>query len=164
MAHAATTGVGRSGGAGAKVTVLVDHAALTRGWVAPGETCEIPGVGPVAVAATRAMMADAFLAAVVTDGVDIRSVAHLGRRVTARQRTALEVRDRECSVPDCHVAEHLEIDHVDGWAATGVTTVDRLARLCAFHHHRKTYDGYTLTGSPGNWQWSPPGPAREPDP
>jgi hypothetical protein len=43
------------------------------------------------------MMADAFLAAVVTDGVDVRSVVHLGRNDTAHQRTALEVRDANAS-------------------------------------------------------------------
>jgi hypothetical protein len=91
-------------------------------------------------------------------------VAHLGRRVTARQGTALEVHDREGAVPGCHVAGHLEIDHVDGWAATGVTTLDRLARLWAYHHHRKTDDGYTPTGSPGNWEWIPPGAPEGPDP
>src|SRR6202035_3550032 len=134
----------------------VDHGALVRGWAEPGETCEVAGVGPIPVATAQAMMADAFLGAVVTDGVDVYTVAHLGRSVTAHQRTALEVRDRECVVEGCHVTRHLEIDHVDGWAATGITKLDRLARLCHFHHAQKTYDVYQLQGSPGHWQWIPP--------
>ena len=109
------------------------------------------------------MMTDAFLAAVVTDGVDIRSVAHLGRSPTATQRTALEARDRECQITGCHVTEHLEIDHVEDWCATHVTTLDSLVRLCKWHHAQKTYGGYTLTGSPGNWQLVPARP-REQDP
>ena len=76
--------------------------------------------------------------------------------MTAHQRTALEVRDRHCVVPGCHQTGHLEIDHVDGWAQTGITKLDRLARLCHFHHAQKTYDGYRLEGTPGHWTWTPP--------
>jgi hypothetical protein len=49
------------------------------------------------------------------------------------------------------VTTGLEIDHVDGWALTRTTTVDRLARLCRWHHHLKTYCGYRLDGGPGDW-------------
>lgn len=55
----------------------------------------------------------------------------------------------------------LEIDHVDGWALTRVTTLDRLARLCSWHHHLKTYEGYRLEGGPGQWRWC--GPDRPED-
>lgn len=157
MAQAAVSRRRDGDGPAAAVTVLVDHAALLRGATEPGERCELDGIGPVPLATARAMMADAFLAAVVTDGVDVRAVAHLGRRPTARQRTALQVRDRTCVVPGCDQTERLEIDHVDGWAVTRVTTLDRLARLCRHHHHLKTYEGWTLTGTPGDWHWDPPG-------
>ncbi len=144
------------GGPSVAIRVLADHAALIRGRAEPGETCEIAGIGPVPVATVKTMMADAYLAVVVTDGVDVYTVAHLGRTVTAHQRTALEVRDRECVIPGCHQTSHLEIDHVDGWAQTGITKLDRLARLCHFHHAQKTYDGYRLEGTPGHWTWNPP--------
>ena len=161
MADAATTAKDEGVGVAASVVVLVDHAALTRGWVEPGECCQIEGVGPVPVAAVEAMLADAFLAAVVTDGVDVRSVVHLGRSVTALQRTALMVRDRTCVVPGCAVSYGLEIDHVEPWAGTRRTTLEHLARLCRFHHRQKTYDGAVLAGSPGHWTWTPPPPAVE---
>jgi hypothetical protein len=135
----------------ATIIVRIDHAALVRGVVRAGECSEIDGVGPVPVDVVRAMMADAFLAAVVTDGVDIRSVAHLGRSVTATQRTALYARDPECVVPGCHVRTRLEIDHVQGWAATRVTRLDELARLCHYHHALKTHEGWILRGPPGHW-------------
>lgn len=128
-----------------------------RGYTEGGETCVIDGVGPVPVATVRAMAADAFLAAVVTDGHDIRTVAHRGRQATARQRTALAVRDPECVVPGCHVRVGLEIDHVTGWTVTHVTTIDDLARLCHHHHHLKTHDGWALAGPPGQWTWTRPG-------
>jgi hypothetical protein len=141
------------------VIVRIDHAALVRGWRRAEECCEIDGIGLVPVATVRAMMSDAFLAAVVTDGVDIRSVAHLGRAVTARQRTALIARDPKCVIPGCNVRRGLEIDHVDDWAATRVTRVDSLARLCRYHHAQKTYEGWRLAGPPGQWTWTGPGPA-----
>ena len=80
------------------------------------------------------------------------AVAHAGRSVTAAQRRALEARDPTCVVAGCGVARGLEIDHVDGWALTRTTTVERLARLCRWHHHLKTYCGYRLDGHAGEWR------------
>jgi hypothetical protein len=145
------------------VHVRVDHAALVRGHTEGGEMCEVPGVGPVAVATARAWAGDAVLKALVTNGVDVVAVAHVGRTVTAAQRAALEERDPTCVVPGCAMARGLEIDHVDGWALTRTTTVDRLARLCRWHHHLKTYCGYRLDGSAGHWRLVPPDHPLDPD-
>ncbi|TML88541.1 MAG: DUF222 domain-containing protein [Actinobacteria bacterium] len=138
------------------VHVVIDHAALVRGKAEPGERCEVAGVGPVPVNVVRSMMDDAFVTAVVTNGVDVATVAHLGRRPTAHQRSALEVRDPECVVSSCHVRVGLEIDHVEPWSATRVTKLDALARLCRFHHAQKTHEGYRLEGGPGHWRWLKP--------
>ena len=43
----------RSGGADAKIIVRVDHTALLRGAVGPGELCEISGIGPIPVSVVR---------------------------------------------------------------------------------------------------------------
>lgn len=51
---------------------------------------------------------------------------------------------------------HTEIDHVDGWALTRTTTLERLARLCRWHHYLKTHCGYRLDGRAGNWRLTPP--------
>src|SRR3546814_6257056 len=59
------------------------------------ETCEIAGVGPVSVSAVRRLLSDAFLTLVLRKGSDIRNVTHLGRQVTAAQRTAMEARSEE---------------------------------------------------------------------
>jgi len=148
-----------------KTVIVCDHAAWVRGHTEPGETCEIAGIGPIPVAVARALSADAFFAAVIRHGTDIVNVAHLGRAVTAEQRTALELRDRSCAIPGCDVTHGLEIDHTTsatGWADTRRTTLNELARLCRHHHHQKTYDGYTLTGTPGHWHWrAPPGPTAK---
>jgi hypothetical protein len=138
------------------VHVVIDHAALVRGEADAIERCEVAGVGRVPVGVVRSLLDDAFVTAVVTNGVDVSTVAHLGRHPTAHQRSALAVRDPECVVPTCHVRVGLEIDHVEPWSATRITKLDRLARLCRFHHGQKTHEGYRLEGGPGHWRWLKP--------
>lgn len=141
----------------ATVQVRVDHEAWQRRHTEAGETCEIEGIGPVPVATAKAMASDAIVTAVVTDGVDVTTVAHLGRTIPAHVRTALEARDPACVVPGCTVRHHLEIDHVVPFADGGPTALDNLARLCHWHHQLKTYRGYHLGGGPGEWRWEGPG-------
>ncbi|MGH2772922.1 MAG: HNH endonuclease, partial [Actinomycetota bacterium] len=144
------------GGPKALVKIRVDHSALVRGRTEPGETCEIAGVGPVSVATVRKFASDAYLAALVCDATDVAAVSHMGRSIPARLRTALEERDPECVVPDCHANRYLEIDHIIPVAEKGPTALSNLARLCCFHHDQKTYRGYRLLGGPGNWAWQHP--------
>ena len=157
LARAGRDGTG-SGGRGPRNTVhvVIDHAALVRGEAEATERCEVAGVGRVPVGVVRALADDAFLTAVVTDGIDVARVAHLGRHPTAHQRSALAVRDPECVVAHCHVRVGLEIDHVEPWSATRITKLDALARLCRFHHAQKTHEGYRLEGGPGHWRWLKP--------
>ena len=131
-----------------KVIVHIDIEALNRGWVEGDERCEIAGVGPVSVSAIQRLMADAHLAVVFEDGVDIRNVTHLGRQVTAHQRTALEARGGVCEF--CGSTFRVEIDHVTGWALTHTTTIDDLSLKCWHCHDRKTRLGLRETGPPGN--------------
>lgn len=51
-----------------KVIVLIDYEVLRRGHAEAEEVCEIAGVGPIPAATAISMMADAFGAAVVTNG------------------------------------------------------------------------------------------------
>ncbi|MDZ7673906.1 MAG: DUF222 domain-containing protein [Acidimicrobiales bacterium] len=144
-----------------KVIATIDLHALNRGRVTDGETCEIAGVGPVPVPLVRSMLSDAFLTLVIKDGVDIIHVTHLGRQVTAHQRSALEARGYRCEVDGCGSTHHLEIDHVTGWTLTETTTVDDLAWLCAHHHDRKTRENLILEGPTGHRRLVPrTGPAR----
>ncbi|HEX3392934.1 MAG TPA: DUF222 domain-containing protein [Acidimicrobiales bacterium] len=153
-----------SPGPRAMVHVRVDHAALVRGHTDGDEMCEVPGIGPIPVATAKAWAGDAVLKALVTNGVDVVAVAHAGRTVTAAQRAALEERDPTCVVPGCATARGLEIDHVDGWALTRTTTLDRLARLCRWHHYLKTHGSYRLEGSAGDWRLVPPDDDAAPRP
>jgi Domain of unknown function (DUF222) len=140
----------------AVVHVRVDASAMRRGYVEDGEVCEIPGVGPVPVSTVRGMLSEAFVKLLVTDGVDVLTVCHVGRGVPAHVRSALEERDPTCVVPGCDVAMGLEIDHWEtAYADGGPTTLANLARLCHFHHAMKTYRGFQLGGGPGKWEWEP---------
>ena len=141
-----------------KVIALVDLAALNRGHTVDGETATIAGVGPVSVSAIRAMLADAFVSVVFTDGVDIVNVTHLGRQVTAHQRTALEARGYRCEIDGCGATHQLEIDHVTGWALTRSTRLDDLAWLCPHHHRLKTRRRLHLAGPTGARQLVVPDP------
>ena len=150
------------GGPAATVHVRVDHAALVRGHVEPGELCEIPGIGPVPVEVARRLAVDSVLNVLVTDGVDVTAVAHAGRTIPIALRRALVERDPECVVPGCSVSEHLEIDHTVPFAEGGPASLDNLARLCHWHHYLKTHHGHLLErsdpadGSVRTWRWIAP--------
>jgi hypothetical protein len=161
-----STGASRDvpGGSDPSVTVhvRVDHAALLRGHVEPGELCEIPGIGPVPVEVARRLAVDSVLNVLVTDGVDVTAVAHAGRTIPIALRRALVERDPVCVVPGCSVSDHLEIDHTVPFAEGGPASLDNLARLCHWHHYLKTHHGHLLErttpadGSTRTWQWIAP--------
>jgi hypothetical protein len=140
----ATVGDGRGSAGDVKVIVRVDHSALIRGEVEPGEVCEIAGIGPVDLETVRGwVVGDAFMVAIATEGVDIRSIVHLGRQPIELQRTALQWHSAgTCAIEGCSSTARLEIDHVAEWSATGRTTLDELARVCGHHHDLKTHNGY----------------------
>jgi len=154
-------GRGTAGPAPARPTTLmhvrVDLAALRRGRVEEGEMCEIPGVGPVPVATAVNELGNAILKVMITDGVDVRTVCHVGRAVPAHIRSALEERDEKCVVPGCDVARGLEIDHYKvAFQHDGPTELWNLCRVCRWHHYLKTHCDYELSGDPGSWEWRGP--------
>ena len=111
------------------------------------------------------MLSDAFVALVIIDGVDVLNVTHLGRRVTAHQRTALEARGYRCEVDGCGSDHHLELDHNTGWTLTHTTELADMSWLCRHHHDRKTRDDLILTGPVGKRRLEPrTGPPPTPTP
>ncbi|MEN9594359.1 MAG: hypothetical protein RLY23_842, partial [Actinomycetota bacterium] len=157
-----------------------DLNALKRGHTEHGEICEIAGVGPVPVANATEYLGEAFLKLLVLDGVDIRTVAHMGRHIPAPLRTAVEERDRLCQVPTCDMSIGLEIDHIVGleidhivpFAEGGPASLENLVRLCKRHHLQKTHDGYRLVRREqearerddeevGAWEWRRPPSLRD---
>jgi hypothetical protein len=148
----------------AKILVHIDWDALLRGWPIESEVCEIAGLGPVPVSVVRAMMAsgDAFLAGVVTKGVDVATVFHLGRRPTVYQGTALDWLSPTCTTEGCNGAVRLETDHREDWARTKVTLLRWLERHCRSCHHKKTRFGWALVHGHGKRPLVPPDDPRHP--
>jgi 5-methylcytosine-specific restriction endonuclease McrA len=110
-----------------------------------GETCEIPGVGPIPVGRARDyLLGGAFLKVLITKGVDIRSVCHYGRHIPAELLTAIEFRDHECAVAGCHRQLGLEIHHIEDHARGGPTALFNLVSLCRHDHDLVTHRGYAL--------------------
>ena len=156
------------------MNIRVDIDALKRGHTEHGEICEITGVGPIPVATATEYLGEAFLKLLVIDGVDIKTVAHMGRHIPAPLRTAIEERDRVCQVPTCDVTLGLEIDHIKPFAEGGSASLKNLVRLCKRHHLQKTHDGYRLIArgyedsggepqlsSEPRWVWRAPGSADQ---
>ncbi|HUR18532.1 MAG TPA: hypothetical protein VMZ51_06295 [Acidimicrobiales bacterium] len=148
----------------AKIVVRIDWDSLVRGWPVDDEVCEIAGLGPVPVSVVAAMIGsgDTFLAAVVTKGTDVVNVAHLGRRPTAFQRSALDWLNPTCTVWGCNCAVRLQIDHREDWADTRITLLSLLDDLCKHHHSLKTYKQWALVAGTGKRPMVPPDDPRHP--
>jgi hypothetical protein len=108
--------------------------------------------------AVGAILAGAYVKAVVHDGVDVTAVAHLGRHIPAELKTAVQERDgQRCVRPGCGATQHLEVHHyrVD-YAKGGATAYWNLATVCSHDHDLITHGGHRLEGGPGRWTWVPP--------
>src|SRR3954451_20389634 len=135
----------------ANIIFRCDVAAAKRGWVEPGEVCDLIGHGPVPVSVVRDLVEhqDPFIAAVVTKGVDVISVTHLGRNPTAYQLTALLWQQPECTRFGCNRTARLENDHRDDWAKTRRTPTEGIDPLCHHHHALKTRYEWALVEGKG---------------
>jgi hypothetical protein len=146
-----------------KVLVRVDFETLFRGYPTDGEVCEIAGFGPIPVSVVEDLLAqgDTFLAAVITRGQAVTGVAHLGRRPTAAQRSALQWLYPICAVEGCSSLAR-QIDHREDWADTHRTVFDSLDGYCCHHHDLKTYEGWALVQGTGKRPFVAPDDPRHP--
>ncbi len=128
-------------GVTAHALLLIDATAFHRGHTNPGEICELAGVGPIDVASAKRLFGDAIVDIIVTDGVDVRTVAHAGRTANRRQKAALLV-NWECEIRGCNVTRNLEIDHIVPYAVSGQSDFEHLGPKCRWHHHLKTHKGW----------------------
>ncbi len=143
-------------------TILrADLAAMRRGKVDDGEVCEIAGAGPIPVSSARELLGESVLKLVITKGVDVLNVTHLGRGPNAAQRIALLWSSDGCSVEGC-ARTRVEIDHRVPYAETGHTRLEELDPLCTHHHRRKHSDGWALVEGAGKRQIVPPHDPRHP--
>ena len=144
--------------------LVIDWPALARGHVHPGERSHIVGGGPIPPRVARQLLGNAFVKAVLTDGVAVHRVRHFGRRIPAEVRTALELGPPPefagvtCAEPGCERRYHLEWDHRDPLANGGPTSLENLQPQCAPHHWEKTRRDRTA-GRLGNGPGADPGPS-----
>lgn len=135
---------GKSKAHQADLVIVCDLRAYRRGHAEEGELCHIIGGGPIPASLAQELGRDAFLKAVLHDGVSIHTIAHFGRRYPAVLRTALmlgappDFEGPICSEPSCDRRYHLERDHIDPCANGGKTSYENLASPCWPHHQSKT--------------------------
>ena len=142
----------------------LDLSALVRGRTEPGETCEIAGLGPISVATAREMLSESIVKLVLTKGVEVRSVTHLGRGPTIAQKIALPWEQPLCAREGCGNRARIEYDHSYGYeyAVTQHTRLDETKPLCDPDHDLKTLDGWALLEGPGVQPMVPPDDPRHP--
>jgi len=153
------SGSGRGHSTRSELVIVCDLRSYRRGHQHPGELCHIVGGGPIPVQTARDLGQDAFIKAVLHDGVQVQTVRHFGRHISAELRTVLELgsppefKGAQCVEPECGRRYGLEWDHVDPVANGGPTSLDNLQPRCWPHHRDKTerdrQAGLLRVGSPG---------------
>ena len=141
--------------------VRVDAAALARGAIDDDEICEIAGLGPIPVSVARELLGDAILKVVITKGVDVMNVTHLGRSATAAQRIALLWSKPKCANEACS-SRFVQLDHREPWAETKHTKLGELDPLCPHDHDLKTNRGWSLVEGKARRAFVAPDDARHP--
>ena len=136
--------------------VRADLSAIRRGHTIPGETCEIDGLGPVSIEALRELLPQAAIDLILTDGVDVFNVTHVGRRANAKQQVVLDWFGGQCSRRGCTATRHLQVDHRIDWATIKITELRNLDWLCVDCHRRKTHEGWALVHGKGKRRMVPP--------
>ncbi len=151
-------------GAPVKLLLRVDYDTFLRGAPIDGETCELVGYGPISMSAVRQLLevGDPFVAAILTKAERIVGVAHLGRKPTAYQKTALEWLYPSCAALGCPHQARLQTDHRIEWSKTHFTMFDLLDQLCERDHWLKTHEGWSLVPGVGKRPFVPPTDPRHP--
>jgi hypothetical protein len=143
--------------------VRLDYESLVRGEVEGEETCEIVGLGPIPVRIARELLGNAVLKLVMTKGVDVANVTHLGRSVTVAQQVALWWISPDCTREGCTHTERLENDHREDWVKTKHTVLDESDPVCKHDHDLKTYKGWAFVAGKGKRPMVPPDDPRHPN-
>ena len=143
-----------------EVRLDAGEAALERGYVEPGERCEIVGIGPVPVTIARSLLSDARITRLTRDGDELAAPK---RTIPARLRRKLERLHPVCGNDGCENDRQLEIDHVQPFAEGGATDEHNCWRLCPHCHHLKTCCGWNVVGESGARRLVPPDNPDPPD-
>jgi hypothetical protein len=117
-----------------EVQLIANSTPIVRGHTEAGERCEITGVGPVPVTTARALLNDASVTVLTSDGGQITAVSSPKRTIPIKLRRALEARYPTCGVKGCANDQFLEMDHVVPLAQGGRTEIGNTWRICTHHH------------------------------
>ena len=126
----------------AELVIVCDLFAWRRGHTHPGEACHLIDGGPLPVDLAKELARDAFVDAVLHDGVNIHTVKRFGRYQPVELRTALDLgpvpqfTGRQCA--DCNSRWGLQYDHVDPVAHHGPTSYANIEARCWSCHQDKT--------------------------
>lgn len=125
-----------------ELVIVCDLFAWRRGHAHQGEPCHIVGGGPIPVDLAKELSKDAFIKAVLHDGVAIHTVSHFGRHRPAHLQTALDLGPAPdftgARCVDCGRRYGLQWDHLDPVANFGPTSYENLQARCYIDHHEKT--------------------------
>jgi Domain of unknown function (DUF222) len=142
--------------------IRLDYEALIRGAAEGEEMCEIRGLGPIPVRIACDLLGDAILKLVITKGVDVVNVTHLGRSATMGQQVALWWQSHMCTREGCTRTERLENDHGPEWRKTKHTRLNELDPVCDPDHDLKTNHGWDFVKGKGRRPMVPPDDPRHP--
>ena len=134
----------------------IDWQALARGACQAEEICEIAGLGPVSVETARQLLGESVLKLVITKGVDVMHVTHLGRGPNAAQQIALLWQQPVCTREGCGRHVRLEADHREDYHRVRCTELPNIDRFCDPDHDLKTYQGWALIEGTGKRPMVPP--------
>lgn len=114
-------------------TVLVGYETLA------GRICELADGTVVAPGSLLPWLDQAHIERVVFDGPSrVIDVGERRRCFDGATRRAIEVRDRECFHPTCDTpADRCQVDHVEPFAAGGLTTQSNGRLACGPHNRRR---------------------------
>jgi hypothetical protein len=95
------------------------------------------------------MLGESVLKLVITKGVDVANMTHLGRGPNTAQKVALLWQQPVCSREGCGRRAGVQYDHRIDWAITHHTRLDETDPLCDPDHDLKTRLGWALVEGTG---------------
>ena len=100
-----------------------------------GRICELENGTVLAPSALSPWMDSAYFERAIFSLGSRIDVSVRARLFTGGTRRAIELRDRMCTHPDCYEpAENCQVDHIETYAAGGLTTQENVRLLCGFHN------------------------------
>lgn len=110
------------------------------------QLCEIPTAGGISPGTASRLACDATVIGIIHNGGGALLAHGRSRRlVSAAQRRALTIRDRQCQFPSCERQNFLQAHHIVHWAHGGSTDLHNLILLCRFHHMACHEGGIEIT-------------------